>query len=129
MLVVLDTSFVLTLPRVKPNPLEQILRYAIVSGFLIPEPVLKELRSLSLSRKRSSAAKLALAILEGIPEVQILRVESVKDVDEYLLSVCSRERWALATVDKRLIKSAKALGITTISLSKGRVVFGCGGKT
>ena len=119
-LVIFDSSFLMAIVD-RPTPwfedmVEKVGRFQPV----IPDCVGEELSKIAGGRgKRSRTARLAISISSGF---QPIRCGSAS-VDDEIASAALSSGAFVATTDKALLLSLKAMKVGVVSLSRGRVAL------
>ena len=89
-----------------------------IEPYILPDS-LEELKSISKHRgKRATLARVALKLAEKMTSLK-LDLEESMEVDEKLLEVSRRHGLVLATVDSRLVRRAREIGIPVLSIGRG----------
>ena len=89
-----------------------------IEPYILPDS-LEELKSISRHRgKRATLARVALKLAEKMTLLK-LDLEEALEVDEKLLEVSRRCGLILATVDSRLVKRAREVGVPILSVGRG----------
>ena len=89
-----------------------------IEPYILPDS-LEELKSISRHRgKRATLARVALKLADKMTLLK-LDLEEPMEVDEKLLEVSRRYGLVLATVDSRLVRRAREIGIPVLSIGRG----------
>jgi rRNA-processing protein FCF1 len=120
--VLLDTSLLLIMVSKPLNLIEELEETLGKAELLVLEDTVKELEVISknVPIKRSKQAKLALNFVKGIGHISCSCEGSV---DDKILSYAIENGLAVATMDKELIKRARAMGLTVITLREDRLMI------
>ena len=116
--VVLDTNALLSIEELKMDILEE-LRGMGYKEFIVPSPVLLEIKKISGGRSRASiAARIALKFIERLRVVET----GIKNADESVIDVARSENAVIFTNDKRLRAKAENQGIPVIYIRNLKVL-------
>ena len=89
-----------------------------IEPYILPDS-LEELKSISRHRgKRAALARVALKLADKMSLLR-LDLEEPMEVDEKLLEASRRYGLVLATVDSRLVRRAREIGIPVLSVGRG----------
>ena len=89
-----------------------------IEPYILPDS-LEELKSISRHRgKRATLARVALKLAEKMNLLE-LDLEESMEVDEKLLETSRRYGLILATVDSRLVRMAREVGVPVLSVGRG----------
>ena len=122
--IICDTSFLIALVS---NPIKCLDKIEDELGklrFIVPTFVLDELDSLERRSgpKKSMLAKTAICISKL--KFEIKDIGKSKNVDNKILNyVIKNRRLAVATLDSKLLNSLKMADVTTITLSKNKMII------
>lgn len=122
--IICDTSFLIALVS---NPIKCLDKIENEHGklrFIVPTFVLDELDSIERKSgpKKSMIAKTAICISKL--KFQIRDIGKSKNVDNKILNyVTKNRRLAVATLDSKLLNSLKMADVTTITLSKNKIII------
>jgi rRNA-processing protein FCF1 len=122
--IICDTSFLIALVS---NPIKCLDKIEDELGklrFIVPTFVLDELDSLERKSgpKKSMLAKTAICISKI--KFEIKDIGKSKNVDNKILNyVTKNRRLAVATLDSKLLNSLKMVDVTTITLSKNKIII------
>ena len=122
--IVCDTSFLIALVSSPIKCLDKIENELGKLTFIVPTFVLDELESIKRKSgpKKSMIAKTAICISKL--KFEIKDIGKSKNVDNEILNyVTKNRRLAVATLDGKLLKSLKMADVTTITLSKNRMII------
>lgn len=122
--IICDTSFLIALVS---NPIKCLDKIENEHGklrFIVPTFVLDELDSIEKKSgpKKSMIAKTAICISKL--KFEIKDIGKSKNVDNKILNyVTKNRRLAVATLDSKLLNSLKMADVTTITLSKNKIII------
>lgn len=122
--IICDTSFLIALVS---NPIKCLDKIENEHGklrFIVPTFVLDELDSIERKSgpKKSMIAKTAICISKL--KFEIRDIGKSKNVDNKILNyVTKNRRLAVATLDSKLLNSLKMADVTTITLSKNKMII------
>lgn len=122
--IICDTSFLIALVS---NPIKCLDKIENEHGklrFIVPTFVLDELDSIERKSgpKKSMIAKTAIYISKL--KFEIKDIGKSKNVDNKILNyVTKNRRLAVATLDSKLLNSLKMADVTTITLSKNKIII------
>jgi uncharacterized protein len=122
--IICDTSFLIALVS---NPIKCLDKIENEHGklrFIVPTFVLDELDSIERKSgpKKSMIAKTAICISKL--KFEIREIGKSKNVDNKILNyVTKNRRIAVATLDSKLLNSLKMADVTTITLSKNKIII------
>jgi rRNA-processing protein FCF1 len=122
--IICDTSFLIALVS---NPIKCLDKIENEHGklrFIVPTLVLDELDSIERKSgpKKSMIAKTAICISKL--KFEIKDIGKSKNVDNKILNyVTKNRRLAVATLDSKLLNSLKMADVTTITLSKNKIII------
>jgi len=122
--IICDTSFLIALVS---NPIKCLDKIENEHGklrFIVPTFVLDELDSIERKSgpKKSMIAKTAICISKL--KFEIKDIGKSKNVDNKILNyVTKNRRLAVATLDSKLLNSLKMADVTTITLSKNKMII------
>lgn len=122
--IICDTSFLIALVS---NPIKCLDKIENEHGklrFIVPTFVLDELDSIERKSgpKKSMIAKTAICISKL--KFEIKDIGKSKNVDNKILNyVTKNRRLAVATLDGKLLNSLKTADVTTITLSKNKMII------
>jgi uncharacterized protein len=122
--IICDTSFLIALVS---NPIKCLDKIENEHGklrFIVPTFVLDELDSIERKSgpKKSMIAKTAIRISKL--KFEIKDIGKSKNVDNKILNyVTKNRRLAVATLDSKLLNSLKMADVTTITLSKNKIII------
>ena len=122
--IICDTSFVIALVSSPIKCLDKIENELGKIRFLVPTFVLDELESIERKSgpKKSMIAKTAIRISKL--KFEIKDIGKSKNVDNEILNyVTKNRRLAVATLDGKLLNSLKMADVTTITLSKNKMII------
>jgi rRNA-processing protein FCF1 len=122
--IICDTSFLIALVSSPIKCLDKIENELGKLRFIVPTFVLDELESIERKSgpKKSMIAKTAICISKL--KFEIKDIGKSKNVDNEILNyVTKNRRLAVATLDGKLLKSLKMADVTTITLSKNKMII------
>lgn len=122
--IICDTSFLIALVSSPIKCLDKIENEIGKLRFIVPTFVLDELESIERKSgpKKSMIAKTAICISKL--KFEIKDIGKSKNVDNEILNyVTKNRRLAVATLDGKLLKSLKTADVTTITLSKNKMII------
>lgn len=122
--IICDTSFLIALVSSPIKCLDKIENELGKLRFIVPTFVLDELESIERKSgpKKSMIAKTAICISKL--KFEIKDIGKSKNVDNEILNyVTKNRRLAVATLDGKLLKSLKTADVTTITLSKNKMII------
>lgn len=122
--IICDTSFLIALVSSPIKCLDKIENELGKLRFIVPTFVLDELQSIERKSgpKKSMIAKTAICISKL--KFEIRDIGKSKNVDNEILNyVTKNRRLAVATLDGKLLKSLKTADVTTITLSKNKMII------
>lgn len=122
--IICDTSFLIALVSNPIKCLDKIENEFGKLRFIVPTFVLDELDSIERKSgpKKSMIAKTAICISKL--KFEIKDIGKSKNVDNKILNyVTKNRRLAVATLDSKLLNSLKMADVTTITLSKNKVII------
>jgi uncharacterized protein len=122
--IVCDTSFLIALVSSPIKCLDKIENELGKLRFIVPTIVLDELESIERKSgpKKSMIAKTAICISKL--KFEIKDIGKSKNVDNKILNyVIKNRRLAVATLDSKLLNSLKMADVTTITLSKNKMII------
>jgi uncharacterized protein len=122
--IICDTSFLITLVSNPIKCLDKIENELGKLRFIVPTFVLDELDSIERKSgpKKSMMAKTAICISKL--KFEIKDIGKSKNVDNEILNyVTKNRRLAVATLDGKLLNSLKMADVTTITLSKNKMII------
>lgn len=122
--IICDTSFLIALVSSPIKCLDKIENEFGKLRFIVPTFVLDELDSIERKSgpKKSMIAKTAICISKL--KFEIKDIGKSKNVDNEILNyVTKNRRLAVATLDSKLLNSLKMADVTTITLSKNKMII------
>jgi rRNA-processing protein FCF1 len=122
--IICDTSFLIALVSSPIKCLDKIENELGKLRFIVPTFVLDELESIERKSgpKKSMIAKTAICISKL--KFEIKDIGKSKNVDNEILNyVTKNRRLAVATLDRKLLSSLKMADVTTITLSKNKMII------
>lgn len=122
--IICDTSFLIALVSSPIKCLDKIENEFGKLRFIVPTFVLDELDSIERKSgpKKSMIAKTAICISKL--KFEIRDIGKSKNVDNKILNyVTKNRRLAVATLDSKLLNSLKMADVTTITLSKNKMII------
>jgi rRNA-processing protein FCF1 len=122
--IICDTSFLIALVSSPIKCLDKIENELGKLRFIVPTFVLDELESIERKSgpKKSMIAKTAICISKL--KFEIKDIGKSKNVDNEILNyVTKNRRLAVATLDGKLLSSLKMADVTTITLSKNKMII------
>jgi len=122
--IICDTSFLIALVSSPIKCLDKIENELGKLRFIVPTFVLDELESIERKSgpKKSMIAKTAICISKL--KFEIKDIGKSKNVDNKILNyVIKNKRLAVATLDSKLLNSLKMADVTTITLSKNKMII------
>ena len=122
--IICDTSFLIALVSSPIKCLDKIENELGKLTFIVPTFVLDELESIERKSgpKKSMIAKTAICISKL--KFEIKDIGKSKNVDNKILNyVTKNRRLAVATLDGKLLNSLKMADVTTITLSKNKMII------
>lgn len=122
--IICDTSFLIALVSNPIKCLDKIENELGKLRFIVPTFVLDELESIERKSgpKKSMIAKTAICISKL--KFEIKDIGKSKNVDNKILNyVTKNRRLAVATLDSKLLNSLKMADVTTITLSKNKMII------
>jgi uncharacterized protein len=122
--IICDTSFLIELVSSPIKCLDKIENELGKLRFIVPTFVLDELESIERKSgpKKSMIAKTAISISKL--KFEIKDIGKSKNVDNEILNyVTKNRRLAVATLDGKLLNSLKMADVTTITLSKNKMII------
>lgn len=122
--IICDTSFLIALVSSPIKCLDKIENELGKLRFIVPTFVLDELDSIERKSgpKKSMIAKTAICISKL--KFEIKDIGKSKNVDNKILNyVTKNRRLAVATLDGKLLNSLKTADVTTITLSKNKMII------
>lgn len=122
--IICDTSFLIALVSSPIKCLDKIENELGKLRFIVPTIVLDELDSIERKSgpKKSMIAKTAICISKL--KFEIKDIGKSKNVDNKILNyVTKNRRLAVATLDSKLLNSLKMADVTTITLSKNKMII------
>ena len=122
--IICDTSFLIALVSSPIKCLDKIENELGKLRFIVPTFVLDELESIERKSgpKKSMIAKTAICISKL--KFEIKDIGKSKNVDNEILNyVTKNRRLAVATLDGKLLNSLKMADVTTITLSKNKIII------
>jgi rRNA-processing protein FCF1 len=122
--IICDTSFLIALVSNPIKCLDKIENELGKLRFIVPTFVLDELDSIERKSgpKKSMIAKTAIYISKL--KFEIKDIGKSKNVDNKILNyVTKNRRLAVATLDSKLLNSLKMADVTTITLSKNKIII------
>lgn len=122
--IICDTSFLIALVSSPIKCLDKIENELGKLTFIVPTFVLDELDSIERKSgpKKSMIAKTAICISKL--KFEIKDIGKSKNVDNKILNyVTKNRRLAVATLDSKLLNSLKMADVTTITLSKNKMII------
>lgn len=122
--IICDTSFLIALVSSPIKCLDKIENELGKLRFIVPTFVLDELESIERKSgpKKSMIAKTAICISKL--KFEIKDIGKSKNVDDEILNyVTKNRRLAVATLDGKLLNSLKTADVTTITLSKNKMII------
>jgi len=122
--IICDTSFLIALVSSPIKCLDKIENELGKLRFIVPTIVLDELDSIERKSgpKKSMIAKTAICISKM--KFEIKDIGKSKNVDNKILNyVIKNKRLAVATLDSKLLNSLKMADVTTITLSKNKMII------
>lgn len=122
--IICDTSFLIALVSNPIKCLDKIENELGKLTFIVPTFVLDELDSIERKSgpKKSMIAKTAICISKL--KFEIKDIGKSKNVDNKILNyVTKNRRLAVATLDSKLLNSLKMADVTTITLSKNKMII------
>ena len=122
--IICDTSFLIALVSSPIKCLDKIENELGKLRFIVPTFVLDELESIERKSgpKKSMIAKTAICISKL--KFEIKDIGKSKNVDNEILNyVTKNRRLAVATLDGKLLNSLKTADVTTITLSKNKMII------
>jgi rRNA-processing protein FCF1 len=122
--IICDTSFLIALVSSPIKCFDKIENELGKLRFIVPTIVLDELDSIERKSgpKKSMIAKTAICISKL--KFEIKDIGKSKNVDNKILNyVIKNRRLAVATLDSKLLNSLKMADVTTITLSKNKMII------
>jgi rRNA-processing protein FCF1 len=122
--IICDTSFLIALVSSPIKCLDKIENELGKLRFIVPTIVLDELDSIERKSgpKKSMIAKTAICISKL--KFEIKDIGKSKNVDNKILNYVIKNRsLAVATLDSKLLNSLKMADVTTITLSKNKMII------
>ena len=122
--IICDTSFLIALVSSPIKCLDKIENELGKLRFIVPTFVLDELESIERKSgpKKSMIAKTAICISKL--KFEIKDIGKSKNVDNEILNyVTKNRRLAVATLDGKLLNSLKTADVTTITLSRNKMII------
>lgn len=122
--IICDTSFLIALVSSPIKCLDKIENELGKLRFIVPTFVLDELESIERKSgpKKSMIAKTAICISKL--KFEIKDIGKSKNVDNEILNyVTKNRRLAVATLDGKLLNSLRMADVTTITLSKNKMII------
>ena len=122
--IICDTSFLIALVSSPIKCLDKIENELGKLRFIVPTFVLDELESIERKSgpKKSMIAKTAICISKL--KFEIKDIGKSKNVDNEILNYVTKNRsLAVATLDGKLLKSLKMADVTTLTLSKNKMII------
>jgi Uncharacterized proteins of PilT N-term./Vapc superfamily len=122
--IICDTSFLIALVSSPIKCLDKIENELGKLRFIVPTFVLDELESIERKSgpKKSMIAKTAICISKL--KFEIKDIGKSKNVDNEILNyVTKNRRLAVATLDGKLLNSLNMADVTTITLSKNKMII------
>ena len=122
--IICDTSFLIALVSNPIKCLDKIENEFGKLRFIVPTFVLDELDSIERKSgpKKSMFAKTEISISKL--KFEIKDIGKSKNVDNKILNyVTKNRRLAVATLDSKLLNSLKMADVTTITLSKNKMII------
>lgn len=122
--IICDTSFLIALVSSPIKCLDKIENELGKLRFIVPTIVLDELDSIERKSgpKKSMIARTAICISKL--KFEIKDIGKSKNVDNKILNyVTKNRRLAVATLDSKLLNSLKMADVTTITLSKNKIII------
>ena len=122
--IICDTSFLIALVSNPIKCLDKIENELGKLRFIVPTFVLDELDSIERKSgpKKSMIAKTAICISKL--KFEIKDIGKSKNVDNEILNyITKNRRLAVATLDSKLLNSLKMADVTTITLSKNKIII------
>jgi|ERR1044071_4501489 uncharacterized protein len=122
--IICDTSFLIALVSSPIKCLDKIENELGKLRFIVPTFVLDELESIERKSgpKKSMIAKTAICISKL--KFEIKDIGKSKNVDNEILNYVTKNRsLAVATLDGKLLNSLKTADVTTITLSKNKMII------
>lgn len=122
--IICDTSFLIALVSNPIKCLDKIENEHGILRFIVPTFVLDELDSIERKSgpKKSMIARTAICISKL--KFEIKDIGKSKNVDNKILNyVTKNRRLAVATLDSKLLNSLKMADVTTITLSKNKIII------
>jgi rRNA-processing protein FCF1 len=122
--IICDTSFLIALVSSPIKCLDKIENELGKLRFIVPTFVLDELESIERKSgpKKSMIAKTAICISKL--KFEIKDIGKSKNVDDEILNYVTKNRsLAVATLDGKLLNSLKTADVTTITLSKNKMII------
>jgi len=120
--VLCDTSFLLIIVTNPIKMMDSLERDLGKINFIVPDVVLDELTHLQQKStiKKAKLAQLALEISKKFPKVN---TSKFKHIDDNILEYAYIHKYAVATLDKKLIKDLIAKNIIVVSLRNNKLVI------
>jgi uncharacterized protein len=122
--IICDTSFLIALVSSPIKCFDKIENELGKLRFIVPTIVLDELDSIERKSgpKKSMIAKTAICISKL--KFEIKDIGKSKNVDNKILNyVTKNRRLAVATLDSKLLNNLKMADVTTITLSKNKMII------
>jgi rRNA-processing protein FCF1 len=122
--VLCDSSFLMNLVS-KPTTCQDKVEYEVGPlRFIVPSNVIAELEAMKrrVGQKRSKMAETAITIANSNFEVRSIG-DLDSNVDDLLIEYATRNRYAVATVDRVLLRRLIANDVLVITFTKNRMII------
>jgi len=122
--VLCDSSFLMNLVS-KPTTCQDKVEYEVGPlRFIVPSNVIAELEAMKrrVGQKRSKMAESAITIANSNFEVRSIG-DLDSNVDDLLIEYATRNRCAVATVDRVLLRRLIANDVLVITFTKNRMII------
>jgi uncharacterized protein len=122
--VLCDSSFLMNLVS-KPTTCQDKVEYEVGPlRFIVPSNVIAELEAIKrrVGQKRSKMAETAITIANSNFEVRSIG-DLDSNVDDLLIEYATRNRCAVATVDRVLLRRLIANDVLVITFTKNRMII------
>jgi rRNA-processing protein FCF1 len=122
--VLCDSSFLMNLVS-KPTTCQDKVEYEVGPlRFIVPSNVIAELEAMKrrVGQKRSKMAETAITIANSNFEVRSIG-DLDSNVDDLLIEYATRNRCAVATVDRVLLRRLIANDVLVITFTKNRMII------
>lgn len=119
--LLLDTSFLIHLASKPVKGFERVLDELGLAGVVVLEDSVKELERISKGRSRVKASGAMLA-MERLSKFEVLASPAQGCVDDKIVALALEKGFVVATMDRRLRRRLRSLGVTTVTC-RDDVVF------